>query len=314
MRMAGRYGVAGYGRQECLTRGSHGFTLLELLVALAMVAILAEALYVSLYVGFKARETGTRSMEPVRKMANTFTLLAQDFDGALPPTATSVLAGEFVGTSSSGTSSGSNSGFSLSGGSAGGTGMKANSGLSASNLNSDTGGLHAPSADPAAVVLLSFYTSSNSPLDGETGGDVRKVELSLETPEGDSHPAVVRRIYGNLMPSKQPEPRIQVLARDVRIFSFRYYDGSLWRDDWDSKLEGDILPMAVEVTLNIMVPATKTSDEGQYQMTRVFAIPCGVNAAQAAADAAAASSSSGSGTGGGGGSGTGGGGGGGKAP
>jgi len=273
-----------------------GFTLLELLVALAMIAILSEALYLSLSVGFKVQDTGTRAMEPVQRMANAFTLLAGDFDGAMPPTGT--LAGEFTGTATSGSpSSGANTGSS--------TGTS--SGISSSNLNSKTSGLHAPSADGSAVTVLAFYSSSNAPLDGEIGGDVRKVELSVETPEGDSHLALVRRVYTNLMPSKAPEPRVQILARDVRSFSARYYDGSVWRDDWDSQNENNILPMAVECTLEINLPQARNGEDITfYRMTRVFKLPCGVNAADAAA-AASATTSSGSGTGTGGGGGTGGG-------
>src|ERR1043165_331291 len=288
MAQSGKY----IGERTRTAARCRGFTLLELLVALAMIAILAEALYVALSVGFKAQETGTHSMVPVQKLANAFTLMAQDFDGALPPTG--VLAGEFTGISTAGSSSSSPS----SGSSGSSSGLKSSSGLSASNLNSSTGGLHAESPDGSAVVLLSFYSSANSPLDGEIGVDIRKVEFSLEPPEGDTKPALVRRVYTNLMPSKAPEPRVQVLARDVAHVSLSYFDGTLPRDEWDSKAEGDILPMAVEVTLAINVPGLRDGEESVYQMKRVFALPCGVNAAQAAA-ATAATSTSGSGTGGG---------------
>jgi len=268
-------------------RGTRGFTLLELLIGLAMVVILAEALYASLYVGFKAQETGTKAIEPVQKLATAFTLLSQDFDGVLPPTG--ILAAAFTGTPADGSgSSGSGSG---------------SSGLSAAKLNgaSASGELHAPSSDGGAQLLLAFYSSSNNPLDGETGADIRKIELSIELPDGDTKQALVRRVYTNLMPSKEPEPRVQVLVRDVRNFYLRYYDGTVWNDSWDSTSLNNTLPCAVEVTLEVGLGDAQPGDDSPstYKMTRVFALQCGISALAASNAASSSGSTSGSSTGGG---------------
>ena len=75
-------------------RTQPGFTLLEMLVALGMMAILAGALYGSLSVGFRARETAERTLEPVRVTALAMEMLRQDLASALPPTG--ILAGAFV--------------------------------------------------------------------------------------------------------------------------------------------------------------------------------------------------------------------------
>ena len=262
-----------------------GFTLLELLIALALTALLSGVLYSSMYFGFKSRESAVRSLDAIQKASNAFTLLTQDFDGAMPPTG--ILAGEFTGAAAS--YAGANT-TAPTGGSSGSTnsansamGAKS-SGLSTSNssLNGTTGGLHAPSTDSQAAVLLSFYSSANTPREDEMGADIRKIELSIETSEGSTKPALVRRVYYNLLPNKAPEPRVQILCRNIRSFYLRYYDGTLWRDDWDSKSQGDILPTAVEATLELDAPDAKTGDDSAYRITRVFAIPCGVSAAQAA--------------------------------
>lgn len=261
---------------------SNAFTLLELLIALALTALLSGVLYSSMYFGFKSRDSAIRSLDAVQKASNAFTLLTQDFDGAMPPTG--ILAGEFTGAAAS--YAGANT-SAPSGGSSGSNnsamGAKS-SGLSTSNssLNGTTGGLHAPSTDSQAAVVLSFYSSANTPREDETGADIRKVELSIETPDGSAKPALVRRVYYNLLPNKAPEPRVQILCRNIRSFYLRYYDGTLWRDDWDSKAQGDILPTAVEATLELDAPDAKTGDDSAYRITRVFAIPCGVSAAQAA--------------------------------
>jgi len=263
------------------THRSHGFTLLELLIGLAMTALLAGVLYSSMFFGFKSRDSATRSLDAVQKAANAFALIAQDFDGALPPKG--ILVAEFTGSAS--TYGGTAQGGATASGSSGSTGMGANSsGLSTKDptLNGTTGGLHAASTDGQAAVLVSFYSAANTPHADEMGADIRKIELSIETPEGSSKPALVRRVYYNLLPSKAPEPRVQVLCRNVKSCYLRYYDGTLWRDDWDSKAQGDILPNAIEVTLEIDAPNSAPGDESAYKLTRVFALPCGVSAAQAA--------------------------------
>ena len=266
-------------------RSSPGFTLLELLIALAMTALLAGVLYASMFFGFKSRESATRSLDAVQKASNAFSLLAQDFDGALPPTG--IMVGEFTGAAA--TYGGTAAPGASASASSSSQGMGANSsGLSTSNasLNGTTGGLHAASTDGQAAVLVSFFSAANTPHPDEMGGDVRKIELSIETPEGASKPALVRRVYYNLLPSKAPEPRVQVLCRNIKSCYLRYYDGTLWRDDWDSKSQGDILPTAVEVTLELNGPDAQPGEESAYIMTRVFALTCGVSAAQAASGSA----------------------------
>ena len=75
--------------------GKSGFTLLEMLVALALMGILATGLYTSLYIGFNARERAEASIGPVRSAALVMELLRGDIVSALPPTG--VLAGGFLG-------------------------------------------------------------------------------------------------------------------------------------------------------------------------------------------------------------------------
>ena len=167
--------------------GIRGFTLLELLIALALMVLLAATLYSCLYIGFKARDAGAKTVAATGQMFSALELLGQDFECALPPTG--VLAGEFQGDStagggSSGSGSGSSSGTGGSSGSSssGLTGMGSGLSSSSSSLNNSTGGLHAVSPDPSSVQYLSFFTASNHPRDSELGADIRKVELSVEAP------------------------------------------------------------------------------------------------------------------------------------
>ena len=72
-----------------------GFTLLEMLVALALMGILAAGLYTSLTIGFNARARAEAALEPVRSATLALELLRGDIVSVLPPTG--VLAGGFVG-------------------------------------------------------------------------------------------------------------------------------------------------------------------------------------------------------------------------
>jgi len=72
-----------------------GFTLLEMLVALAIMGILASGLYMSLHIAFRAQKSAERTIAPVRAGTLALELLRRDLVSALPPTG--ILAGAFIG-------------------------------------------------------------------------------------------------------------------------------------------------------------------------------------------------------------------------
>jgi type II secretion system protein J len=76
------------------------FTLLELLVAMALMVVTAACLYSALYTGFRARRSAISAVEPTSLAINAIELLKQDIYGVLPPSG--VLAGAFLGTDSIG--------------------------------------------------------------------------------------------------------------------------------------------------------------------------------------------------------------------
>ena len=77
-----------------------GFTLLEMLVAMTLMAILAGALYASLNTAFQGRRAAERALEPARRAAAALDMLGQNLEAALPPTG--LLAGEFLGEDADG--------------------------------------------------------------------------------------------------------------------------------------------------------------------------------------------------------------------
>jgi len=78
-----------------LARKTVAFTLLEMLVALALMGMRASALYASLHIGFRARAGGEAAIEPVRTASLALELVRRDLEGAMPPTG--ILAGAAPG-------------------------------------------------------------------------------------------------------------------------------------------------------------------------------------------------------------------------
>jgi len=74
----------------------NGFTLLEMLSALALAVILAAAMFGSFHTGFTSRKRAEAALTPARQAALALDQLRRDAESATPPTG--ILAGTFVGS------------------------------------------------------------------------------------------------------------------------------------------------------------------------------------------------------------------------
>ena len=72
-----------------------GFTLLELIVAIALMDIIAVALYSCMHTAFKSKERSQASLEPYRRVMPIFECIRKDFSSAMKPDG--ILAGVFEG-------------------------------------------------------------------------------------------------------------------------------------------------------------------------------------------------------------------------
>lgn len=231
-----------------------GFTLLELILASAIMASLALTLYSAMRVGFRARDRVLAAVGPARSGEIAMNLIRRDLESALPPTG--LIAGPFLGQ--------------------GGTDVS----------NSSSVMFYAVGREPQPVTSLTGASSATPPQDPTAAGSVVRVELALRSPSTGSGglPLLVRRVTTNLLAATEPEPVEEILCRDVTTFTVRYFDGTQWHDDWDSTQFGDTIPMAVEVTLELLRPndptramtdvATDPSNVSKYTATRTFLLPC----------------------------------------
>jgi type II secretion system protein J len=206
----------------------HGFTLLELLVASSMVAILGLSLAAAMHVGFRGRTVAHNQLRAVREAAIAMDIVQQDLQSLLPPTG--ILAGPFFGYAM------------------GTTGAEADS-LEFHTIGRDLGDDDSPLSD-----------------------GIRRVQLVLRT---DTTPRMlVRRVQRNLLASSVSEAVEEPLVRNVRAFSVRYYNGYGWLQEWDSTLRNNVLPLAMEVTLELDLPSPSNPDQ-PYRIRQIVPISTG---------------------------------------
>jgi len=213
-------------------RTHQAFTLLEMLVALAIMGALATSLCASLHIAFRARRSAEQALAPVRAATLAMDLVRQHVESALPPSG--VLAGAFIGEDETGESTGA---------------------------DADT---------------LTFFTTVGHAAARQC--DIRKVELALvESDDGDWLNLALLTTT-NLLAPETPDPREDILCRRVASLNMTYFDGSDWYDSWDSTTHDDALPLAVEVSIELMGQGDSSEDDvdedSSHAVTQVFSLPC----------------------------------------
>jgi type II secretion system protein J len=211
-------------------RQSRGFTLLELLVATAMMAVLAGSLYATLQTAFKARRTAYAAVADIRAAELAVELVRTDLTSAVGPRG--ILAGGFLGEDAI-----------------------------------DRSG------QPMDALML--HCTAGGAEDTSGAGDVRMIELECSPDESGQGMTLVRRVTRYLLATLVAEPPEEVLCRNVRSLDLKYFNGTDWQDAWDSADQGDNLPLAVKVTLELL-PDPDRDEEAGYVVSRIFTIPCAV--------------------------------------
>ena len=220
-----------------------GFTMLELLVAMAMMGALAVSLYGTLRVAFRARDSATSAVAPVRAAQIAVDLIRTDLESALPPK-TGGLAGPF----------------------------RAQFGIETPNAS--TIQFHCAALDPVRPNGTPGNVQAVNTYNPFTAGGVRRVELSVaQLPDGTM--GLVRRTVHNLpLAVTEPLPQEEIICRGVRTFLLRYFDGLVWQDFWDSDQQLDAIPFAVEMMLELERPGATSRDDPTYRVSRIFTLPC----------------------------------------
>jgi prepilin-type N-terminal cleavage/methylation domain-containing protein len=261
--------------------GRGGFTLLELLVALFIGAILTVVMFESLNVANLARKSTERAIAPSRTAQIALDLLRSDLSNVPPvvsntdSTKAATLATMFSG-----------------------------------QQNSDDRGQEADILDfftlgdaplwPQSQSYLNAGGGLGSAVGGGGGGmgmnggaqqygtngnwvphsECKQIEITIDVPNGSNDHCLVRRVWHNVQTLNQnfdqtnPDQE-EVICRGVESFTVQYFDGYEWLDSWDSTQSDNQLPVAVQITLEIDPPAGTTDRNAQpKRYVQVIQLPC----------------------------------------
>ena len=117
---------------------------------------------------------------------------------------------------------------------------------------------------------LDFYTSTGTLTDKAPWGDLQEVFYELKAPADRNQTGMdlVRCINRNLLATTTQTPEIQSLMAHVQSLEFECYDGTQWRNTWDTSSGDTNLPVAVRVHLQLA--PRPGEDAGKLQPIQMF--------------------------------------------
>src|SRR5881296_3604856 len=174
---------------------SSAFTLMEVMLALVVSAIVLAGIGGVFYSAIRLRDRTTAMLDESLPLHQAFSFLRRDLQGTLPPNGTYSLAGDFK-TEQLG----------------GGIGQN---------------------------FRLQFFTSTGIINDNAPWGEIQEISYELRDPitrSGGTGRELIRSINRNLLATGIQEPEEQFLLGNVQSLEFSCFDGSDWRESWDTSL------------------------------------------------------------------------------
>jgi type II secretion system protein J len=173
-----------------------GFTLLELLLAILVFSIVLGAMHVVFFSAFKLRAKTSDAIERSLPLQQALGIIKRDLANLVPPGGT--LSGALQSAPTTSTTA------SMSG-----------------SLNRGNG--------------PQFYTAVGIVDDNAPWGEIERVSYYLAQPTNNAPGMdLIRSVARNLLPVMQDQTEDQFLMSGVQTITFQYYDGSAWKDTWDS--------------------------------------------------------------------------------
>jgi type II secretion system protein J len=182
------------------------FTLLELILAIAIMAIVMIAINAVFFSAVRLREHTDYAVEESLPVQQALATMRRDLQGAMAPTDTGIMAGDFkVGIVSST-----------------GTGLP---------------------------VDIEMFTTTGVLHDNEPWSEVQKVTYGLRQPTSQQSAGkeLYRSVTRNLLATMTPQPDDQLLMSGVDSVEYSCYDGTQWRDTWDTTVTDTNLPTAIRI-------------------------------------------------------------------
>lgn len=204
-------------------KDGRAFTLIEVLLAVGVFAIVLFAINTVFFSALRLERATNRAVDERLPLNQALAILRRDLQGAVQPMTNSTLLPRDF-------KSGGGSGFGAAAGSS-----------------------------------LEFYTTTGVISDDAAWGDLQKVryELVPTTDRTTSGQELVRIVTRNILANSTAAEAEQTLMSGVESMEFLCYNGSDWRNTWDTAA-GDIgLPLAVRVRVQLAAsdPAVKLTRE-----------------------------------------------------
>ena len=204
----------------------HAFTLIEVILALGIFAIVMVAMNTAFFAALRLRQRSSERLDQTLPLNHALSLLRRDLINAVPPGG--VLAGDF------------RSG--LGGAMGGATTSKANNSSTSRGLGT------------AQYGGLDFFTSTGTLSDNLPWGDIQEVNYQLQDPPDRLHTYgrdLVRTVTRNLLATSTQAADVQRLLGNIQNLDFSFYDGLQWQDSWDTSTGSTNLPRAVRVSIRL---------------------------------------------------------------
>lgn len=259
-----------------------GLSLLEMMLALGLSLLLMTGIYSALDTSARQATVGRAELQRLQLARALFRRIELDLRATMFDAESAVSDGSSdsstesdTSSSSSGSSSGTSSSSGSSSSSSSGSSDSSSETVTVSSEDSEdewTGSLGirgsstelwidlshisrdleftslTPQSDMQTVAY--FLTSSDSPLEQDPDAFLQIEDLDgvgLARSQGER--SVLRTLNASSSGSVLPGPT-RLLAPEVDLVQFRFFDGLAWYEEWDSSTIGS-LPRAVEVTLGI---------------------------------------------------------------
>ncbi|HOX57795.1 MAG TPA: type II secretion system protein GspJ [Candidatus Paceibacterota bacterium] len=191
------------------------FTLIEMLLAVAICAIVLVAINGVFATAVRLRDKTAEAIEDSLPINRSFEILCRDLRGAVGP------GGWFQGDFRCGVQAvGATMGLSGEAGSSG----------------------------------LDFFTTTGTLSDKAPWGDIQEVLYQLKAPSDRNQAGMelVRCVNRNVLATITQTPEIQYLMGGVQSLQFDCYDGTQWRNAWDTSTSDTNLPVAVLIRIQLV--------------------------------------------------------------
>jgi type II secretory pathway component PulJ len=116
---------------------------------------------------------------------------------------------------------------------------------------------------------LDFFSATGSIGEDAPWGDIQEVLYELKAPADRTQGGMdlVRCVNRNILAVTTQVPDIQPLLNHVETVQFDCYDGSQWRDTWDTSSGDTNLPTAVRIRIQLLAkPGEDASKKSPLEM------------------------------------------------